>query len=485
MLLSMVFLIFRLSYLTYGAEVIRERQQHEHLYISNKEIAPDGFRRSTVLAGKTPKTGQFPGPLLTAVKGERLSFNVTDVLTDPTMIRSTSIHWHGLFQKTTNYADGVAFVSQCPIAPNHSFLYDFGVRDQAGMRLAFSESITLLNLPVSTATDYEGLSWFTTNDDPHRHWYDVDDESTVIHTRRLVLIFTVSADIISHGQPSADATLINGKGRYFGGPDVPLAVIEVEHGKHYRFRLISMAFHASHGVSIDGHNLTIIEVDGINTEPHTVNFIKIVRALSSIGVGAYNFTNGVNSGILRYKGAPNVEPTTSPWSDGGTLREADLHPLENPGAPGKPYPGGADVILSGKKHAQDLLPKGSVYTLPRNKVIEINFFGENKTLGAHPFHLHGHAFDVVKTSDSDSFNYVNPVRRDVTLVAFENQTTIRFVTDNPGPWFLHCHMDLHLAVGLAVVLAEDTRDTKQDDPVPADWKSLCPIYDALNPAQLP
>lgn len=131
-----------------------------------------------------------------------------------------------------------------------------------------------------------------------------------------------------------------------------------------------------------------------------------VRALSSTGVGAYNFTNGVNSGILRYKGAPNVEPTTSPWSDVVALREADLHPLENPGAPGEPHPGGADVVLnlalgftttpptfylnnvsyeppsipvllqvlSGKKHAQDLLPKGSVYTLPRNKVIEINFF---------------------------------------------------------------------------------------------------------------
>ncbi|KAE9405272.1 laccase [Gymnopus androsaceus JB14] len=507
MLLSMIFVIFRFSHLTYGAEVIRKPQQHEHLYISNKEIAPDGFRRSTVLAGKTSETGQFPGPLLTAVKGERLSFNVTDVLTDPTMIRSTSIHWHGLFQKTTNYADGVAFVSQCPIAPNHSFLYDFGVRDQAGTFWYHS------HLSVQYGDGLRGPIVVYDHDDPHRHRYDVDDESTVItladwyHETSLQLLS-------GHGQPSADATLINGKGRYFGGPDAPLAVIEVKHGKRYRLRLISMAFHASHGFSIDGHNLTIIEVDGINTEPHTVNFIKMypsqrysvvlcahqeignyrVRALSSAGVGAYNFTNGVNSGILRYKGAPNVEPTTSPSSN------------VNPGAPGKPHPGGVDVVLnlalgfihnpptfylnnvsyeppsipvllqvlSGKKHAQDLLPKGSVYTLPRNKVIEINFF------------VHGHAFDVVKTSDSDSFNYVNPVRRDATLVAFENQTTIRFVTDNPGPWFLHCHIDLHLAVCVLVVLFENN--------VPmlvlsllltADWKSLCPIYDALTPAQLP
>lgn len=245
----------------------------------------------------------------------------------------------------------------------------------------------------------------------------------------------------------------------FGQPNVPLAVIEVEHGKRYRFRLVSIAFDAFHGFSIDGHDLTIIEVgssffsfafpllrifkvDGINTQPHTVNYIEIhpaqrysfvlhadqkidnyrVRALSSTGVGASNFTNGVNSGILRYKGARDVEPTTSQSSQVVALRESDLHPLEKPGAPGKPYPGGADVvlnftisfnaetrrftmnnvtyvppttpvllqILSGAQHAQDLLPEGSVYGLPRNKVIEINFFGGNVPSGGpHPFHLHG------------------------------------------------------------------------------------------------
>jgi hypothetical protein len=62
--------------------------------------------------------------------------NVIDSLTDGTMLKSTSIvclvsfymvtflltfaplqHWHGFFQKGTNWADGPAFVNQCPIAP--------------------------------------------------------------------------------------------------------------------------------------------------------------------------------------------------------------------------------------------------------------------------------------------------------------------------------------------------------------------------------
>lgn len=95
-----------------------------------------------VLAG-----GTFPGPLITGYKvcveccsaylaelrlgrplspertgrfrlADKLSrgLNSTrqDQLTDNTMVRSTSVHWHGLFQKDTSWADGTSFVSRKP-----------------------------------------------------------------------------------------------------------------------------------------------------------------------------------------------------------------------------------------------------------------------------------------------------------------------------------------------------------------------------------
>ena len=37
-----------------------------------------------------------------------------------------------MFQHGTNYADGPVGVSQCPIIPKNSFLYEFSVPDQAG-----------------------------------------------------------------------------------------------------------------------------------------------------------------------------------------------------------------------------------------------------------------------------------------------------------------------------------------------------------------
>ena len=124
-------------------------------------------------------------------------------------------------------------------------------------------------------------------------------------------------------------------------------------------------------------------------------------------IGTTGFANGINSAILRYAGAPDAEPTTTQSTSVIPLVETNLHPLVNPAAPGKPFQGGADVninlnfefnfttgtffingasfvpptvpvllqVLSGAKTAQQLLPPGSVYVLPRNKVIEVSLPG--------------------------------------------------------------------------------------------------------------
>ena len=71
------------------------------------------------------------------------------------------------------------------------------------------------------------------------------------------------------------AILINGLGRYPGGPDVPLSVITVEQGKRYRFRLINMACRLHILFSITNHNLIIIEADGQTMLLLVVNEIPI------------------------------------------------------------------------------------------------------------------------------------------------------------------------------------------------------------------
>jgi iron transport multicopper oxidase len=226
--------------------------------------------------------------------------------------------------------------------------------------------------------------------------------------------------------PTSQATLINGKGRYPNGPAVPLSVVNVVEGKRYRFRLIAMSCEPNFEFSIDGHNLTIIEADGENTHPLLVDSLQIfsgqrysVVFVANQPVGNYwmranpdarglpGFDGGRNSAILRYAGAPIADPTTTQTPNVRPLKETDLSPLTNPAAPGNSVVGGADVvlsinsaydanaiafdingvsfkpptapvllqILSGAKSAQELLPAGSLYALPPNKVIEINIPG--------------------------------------------------------------------------------------------------------------
>jgi iron transport multicopper oxidase len=76
---------------------------------------------------------------------------------------------------------------------------------------------------------------------------------------------------------------------------------------------------------------------------------------------------------------------------------------------------------------------------------------------------------------------VDPVQRDVVaLGAAGDNVTIRFETNNEGPWIMHCHIDWHLNLGFAIVLAEDVPAIAQTKP-PSAWDALCPDYNAFLP----
>lgn len=57
---------------------------------------------------------------------------------------------------------------------------------------------------------------------------------------------------------------------------MPLSVVQVSKGKRYRLRLISISCDPNFTFSIDGHNLTIIEVEGTAVVPYTINTIQIL-----------------------------------------------------------------------------------------------------------------------------------------------------------------------------------------------------------------
>ena len=63
--------------------------------------------------------GQVPGPTIECQWGDTVSITVTNNLTN----NGTSIHWHGNRQFQTGFADGVAGVPECPLAPGQTKTY--------------------------------------------------------------------------------------------------------------------------------------------------------------------------------------------------------------------------------------------------------------------------------------------------------------------------------------------------------------------------
>ncbi|CAH1252822.1 Hypp1020 [Branchiostoma lanceolatum] len=128
-----------------------------------------------------------------------------------------------------------------------------------------------------------------------------------------------------------------------------------------------------------------------------------------------------------------------------------------------------------------------ILDLPFNKTIQFVLASYQNSRFAnshHNIHVHGYTFDVVamgyasfdritgvfKDSNPDvvcsnkrcttvtwrqgspSFNIKNAPQKDTVLMPAHGYTVVRFRSDNPGFWFLHCHQSMHLAEGMAMVL---------------------------------
>jgi len=104
----------------------------------------------------------------------------------------------------------------------------------------------------------------------------------------------------------------------------------------------------------------------------------------------------------------------------------------------------------------------------------------------HPIHLHGHSFQVAGIfygiyNSSGHLIALNPnvtcnderctdpgwtskpvdgtvtnktVRKDTIIVPAKGYVVIRFIADNPGWWYMHCHIEPHFIEGMALVINE-------------------------------
>lgn len=120
------------------------------------------------------------------------------------------------------------------------------------------------------------------------------------------------------------------------------------------------------------------------------------------------------------------------------------------------------------------------FVLEKDDVVEIIM--NNDDTGKHPFHLHGHNFQVLVRGDEDLGHYdpnnhtafpAVPMRRDVLMVRPQSYFVIRFKADNPGVWLFHCHIEWHMDSGLVSTMIEAPATLQETLTIPADHYAAC------------
>ncbi|KAJ2119384.1 ferroxidase fet3 [Coemansia sp. RSA 720] len=468
--------------------------------------------------------GELPFPPVHVTQGDILVINVHNSLDVP-----TSIHAHGLLNNGTNYYDGPDMVTQCGIPPGESFTYVFETKDQFGTFWIHGhtrhQEVDGLHTPLiihgrkPPVVDYDKELLMTFED-----WY-----TTEFAVRQA---YIDSLDDIRKLAPNYPKALING---YDGNNTAPitfvpgkryrLRVICMSINNWFKFRIPG---HKMTLIEADGVESMPLEVDGLSMGPGQ-RYSVIVTAHDSAefnymyNVTSYPQTVRISgpvpleySGLIKYcEGAP-VKTISAPsdeqlvWPEEAVMQVADKQvplPVDRrieltinrftverhmePSVLGdslyKPVlvPTLYTALSMGDLAANSSVygPQTNAYVLKHLEVVEIVI--NNPEIEGHTFHFHGHNVQVIETGPYGKSNKTTnpplphrksgpwPMWRDTIQVRAFEFIRVRFRADNPGVWFLHCHLAWHEYNGLAIVLIEAPDVLQQRQSVPKEMLEMC------------
>ncbi|KAJ0855801.1 putative laccase [Helianthus annuus] len=104
-----------------SAVSLANAKTHYHDFVIQETKVTKLCKTQTVMT----VNGQLPGPTLEVNNGDSLVINVVNRAKE-----NVTIHWHGVRQITTAWADGPEFITQCPIRPGGSYTYRFKISGQ-------------------------------------------------------------------------------------------------------------------------------------------------------------------------------------------------------------------------------------------------------------------------------------------------------------------------------------------------------------------
>lgn len=400
--------------------------------------------------------------------------------------------------------DGPVGVSQCQVSPGSSFTYNFTV-DQPGTYWYHS------HVRGQYPDGLRGVFLVHDKDAP----FQFDQEIPITlsdwyHDQMPDLIPSfISVTNPTGAEPVPDAALMN---------DSQNTTFAVQPNKTYFLRIVNMAAFAAQYFWIEGHNMTVVEVDGVYTQPMITDMLLVTAAqrygvlLTTLNTTDANFPivgsmdtdlfdtipDSLNYNVTSFLQYSSSAPLPDPQEvdqfdpmDDMTLVPYDQAPLlpapaqsitldltmDNLGD-GANYaffndityvaprvPTLYSVLSTGANATNPVIYSTGTNPLVLNHLDVVELVLNNQDTGKHPFHLHGHAFQAIIRADDDAGDYdptavdpaslpAAPMRRDTLMVRPTSHFVIRFRADNPGVWLFHCHIEWHVDSGLIATVIE-------------------------------
>ncbi|KAH1084518.1 hypothetical protein J1N35_024279 [Gossypium stocksii] len=517
--------------------------------------------------------GQFPGPRIIAREGDRVLIKVVNYVQ-----YNVTIHWHGIRQLRSGWADGPAYVTQCPIQTGQSYVYNFTITGQRGT-LFWHAHISWLRatlygpiviLPKRHAS-YPFPQPFKEVPIVFGEWWKADTETII------------NQAMAAGGAPNiSDAFTING----LPGPSYNCSAketfkLKVKPGKTYLLRLVNAALNDELFFHVANHTLTVVEADAVYvklfktdivliTPGQTTNVLlkaksktpnaKFDMSARPYATGPATFDNTTTIAILEYKKSasasssnnmnipllkaklPQFNDSTYAMKFNQKIRSLATRkfPVKVPKKVDRRFffTVGLGILPCSKNQTcqgpNNIRPAAGInnvsFVQPNTALLQAYFFNRSKgvyttnfptnppfkfnytgtppknimldsgtklvslnyntsvelvmqdtsILGAesHPLHLHGFNFFVLAQGignfdpkkDPAKFNLVDPAERNTVGVPSGGWVAIRFLADNPGIWFMHCHLEVHTSWGLKMAwVVNDGKGPKQKlMPPPAD-----------------
>ncbi|XP_008222248.1 PREDICTED: laccase-2 [Prunus mume] len=268
--------------------------------------------------------GKFPGPRIIAREGDRILVKVVNHVQN-----NISLHWHGIRQLQSGWADGPSYITQCPIQTNQSYVYNFTITGQRGT-LFWHAHISWLR-----ATVYGPLIILPKHNasypfpKPHKEvpiifgeWWKADPEAVIRQALQT-----------GAGPNVSEAYTINGlPGPLYNCSKKDTFRLKVKPGKTYLLRLINAAVNDELFFSIANHSLTVVEADALYVKPFKTDILLITPGQTTnvllrtkpsypnatflmlarpYFTGMGTFDNSTVAGILEYKNPSNPSASTS------------------------------------------------------------------------------------------------------------------------------------------------------------------------------